>query len=218
MSSSSEIVDSGRNSGQNMSLRPPERSSFSKTCNLFSQYLKENSTFPDLTLGRFLISSKSKLNLSVNVVDEFLKYVKFEFFMILMCSGRRAATMSLFPVTETARATVHTQAQKQQDQSRTMTIFYNGQVIVFNDLAPEKVEEIMKVAEQGVAQKHPKPDEPSNRTVVANSDLPIARKASLARFLEKRKDRITARSPYQVHDVSKQEDNKEWLGLAARSH
>ncbi|KAD3068423.1 hypothetical protein R6Q59_017569 [Mikania micrantha] len=182
MSSSSEIVDSGRNSSQNMSLRPPERSSFSKTCNLFSQYLKENSTFPDLTLGR------------------------------------RAATMSLFPVTETARATVHTQAQKQQDQSRTMTIFYNGQVIVFNDLAPEKVEEIMKVAEQGVAQKHPKPVEPSNHTVVDNSDLPIARKASLARFLEKRKDRITARSPYQVHDVSKQEDNKEWLGLGARSH
>ncbi|KAJ0928867.1 putative transcription regulator Others family [Helianthus annuus] len=47
-------------------------------------------------------------------------------------------------------------------------------------------------------------------------NLPIARKASLARFLEKRKDRVTARSPYQVHDVSKQEDSKEWLGLAKK--
>ncbi|KAI3742142.1 hypothetical protein L1987_59822 [Smallanthus sonchifolius] len=145
---------------------------FSQTCNLFSQYLKENSTFPDLTLGR------------------------------------RTATMSLFPMAETPRATA-VAAQKPQDQSRTMTIFYNGQVLVFNDLAPEKVKEIMNLAEQGGAQKPPK-------TVVAASDLPIARKASLARFLEKRKDRV--RSPYPVHDVSKQEDSKEWLGLGARSH
>nr|GEY20320.1 hypothetical protein [Tanacetum cinerariifolium] len=48
--------------------------------------------------------------------------------------------------------------------------------------------------------------------------LPIARKASLARFLEKRKDRITARSPYQVQESSKQEDGKSWLGLGAQSH
>ncbi|MFS7933812.1 putative alcohol O-acetyltransferase [Helianthus anomalus] len=40
-----------RYSGQNTPVRAPEKSSFSQTCNLFSQYLKENNTFPDLTLG-----------------------------------------------------------------------------------------------------------------------------------------------------------------------
>ncbi|CAL9082496.1 unnamed protein product [Musa acuminata var. zebrina] len=53
----------------------------------------------------------------------------------------------------------------------------------------------------------------------AQSDLPIARKSSLQRFLEKRKDRISAKSPYQVTGSSespapvKPEDGKPWLGL-----
>ncbi|KVI12235.1 protein TIFY 10A-like [Cynara cardunculus var. scolymus] len=191
MSTSSEIVDSGRFSGQN---RAPEKSNFSHTCNLFSQYLKENA-FPDLTLGRRVTSPST-------------------------------ATMNLFPMTETPRLAT----QKQQDQSRSMTIFYDGQVMVFNDLTPEKVKEIMMLAEKGIPHKPttfssssiatPKPEEPSNKTglpIASGSDLPIARKASLARFLEKRKDRITARSPYQMEGAPKQEDSKTWLGLGAQS-
>lgn len=46
------------------------------------------------------------------------------------------------------------------------------------------------------------------------SDLPIARKASLTRFLEKRKDRITARAPY-ASPATKPAESKSWLGLAA---
>ncbi|ONK71117.1 uncharacterized protein A4U43_C04F4890 [Asparagus officinalis] len=55
------------------------------------------------------------------------------------------------------------------------------------------------------------------------SDLPIARKASLHRFFEKRKDRINAKAPYQVNKVKdssatpfttpKEEENQPWLGL-----
>ncbi|KAI7748336.1 hypothetical protein M8C21_027984 [Ambrosia artemisiifolia] len=181
MSSSPEIEDSCSFSGQNMPVRPPEKSSFSRTCNLFSQYLKENHTFPDLTLGR---------------------------------RGPTAATMNLFPMIETQPA-----AHKQQDdQSRTMTIFYNGQVVVFDDLAPEKVKEVFKLAEQGAAQKARKPDESSKNIVVSGYGLPIARRNSIASFLKKRNDRITALSPYQAKDVPKQDDNKTWLGLGADSH
>ncbi|KAI3694437.1 hypothetical protein L1987_77402 [Smallanthus sonchifolius] len=182
MSSSSEVVDSSSFSGQN----PPEKFTFTQTCNLFSQYLKGNNTFPDLTLGRRVVPP--------------------------------TATMKLFPMVETPRATVQqpaTAVQKRQDQLRTMTMFYNGQVIMFNDLAPEKVEEIMKLAEQGAA---PKPDQHSKNIIVSGSDLPIARKASIARFLEKRKERVTGRSPYEAKDVSKQDEkNKAWLGLGAQS-
>ncbi|KAJ8767424.1 hypothetical protein K2173_017468 [Erythroxylum novogranatense] len=45
-------------------------------------------------------------------------------------------------------------------------------------------------------------------------DVPIARRASLHRFLEKRKDRITARAPYPTANAV---ENKSWLGLAAQS-
>ncbi|KAJ8751090.1 hypothetical protein K2173_016271 [Erythroxylum novogranatense] len=50
-------------------------------------------------------------------------------------------------------------------------------------------------------------------------DLPIARRASLHRFLEKRKDRITSKAPYQTATlragVTKPAENKPWLGLGA---
>ncbi|THU69835.1 hypothetical protein C4D60_Mb08t18590 [Musa balbisiana] len=55
------------------------------------------------------------------------------------------------------------------------------------------------------------------------ADLPIARKASLQRFLEKRKDRINARAPYQVTASTgmgvpvEQEGSRAWLGLGPRS-
>jgi jasmonate ZIM domain-containing protein len=54
------------------------------------------------------------------------------------------------------------------------------------------------------------------------ADMPkIARKASLTRFLEKRKDRITARAPYETSNSTafppKPAQSKSWLGLAAQS-
>ncbi|KAF3326525.1 protein TIFY 10B-like protein [Carex littledalei] len=53
------------------------------------------------------------------------------------------------------------------------------------------------------------------------SDLPIMRKASLQRFLEKRKDRIIAKAPYQVSNspmtaAIKKEDTESWLGLGTK--
>jgi len=50
------------------------------------------------------------------------------------------------------------------------------------------------------------------------SDMPIARKASLHRFLEKRKDRLSAKTPYQTSPadatpVKKEPESQPWLGL-----
>ncbi|KAK1651404.1 hypothetical protein QYE76_069209 [Lolium multiflorum] len=50
------------------------------------------------------------------------------------------------------------------------------------------------------------------------SDMSIARKASLHRFLEKRKDRLHAKAPYQdspsdATPVKKEPENQAWLGL-----
>ena len=50
------------------------------------------------------------------------------------------------------------------------------------------------------------------------SDMPIMRKASLHRFLEKRKDRLNANAPYQTSPsdaapVKKEPESQAWLGL-----
>ncbi|GJW48508.1 protein TIFY 9 [Tanacetum coccineum] len=58
-----------------------------------------------------------------------------------------------------------------------LTIFYNGNVSVF-DVSSDQAERIMKLAQSG------------------SSDLPMSRKKSLRRFLEKRKERQVAKSPY----------------------
>ncbi|ONM53554.1 nucleic acid binding [Zea mays] len=58
----------------------------------------------------------------------------------------------------------------------------------------------------------------SNRHVFSFVDMPITRKASLHRFLEKRKDRLNANGPYQTSPsdaapVKKEPESQAWLGL-----
>ncbi|XAR64341.1 hypothetical protein NMG60_11024645 [Bertholletia excelsa] len=84
-----------------------------------------------------------------------------------------------------------------------MTIFYNGVVTIF-EVPRHKAENILKIAGGGV----PKIVESADPKLAAssedqhqllktlNGDLPIARRKSLKRFLEKRKERVTLASPY----------------------
>lgn len=269
MPTSSEVVDSGRFSGQKM-VRAPEKSNFSQTCNLLSQYLKEKGTFGDLNLG---ISTGGLAAPSAATMNLFPAVDK---------SGQNSAvpaprnlnSINFFPLQAGFAPTPAKQgvpnmadfsfsANKPKPEfAAQMTIFYGGQVIVFNDFPAEKAKEIMLLASKGSRQNPntfpsttlvQKPAEPSKLVVAPNptvvpsftnnivqehiqlqqrtpppvvSDLPIARKASLTRFLEKRKDRITARAPYQAGNSaaaeaapvpSKAAEGKSWLGLASQS-
>lgn len=200
MSSSSEIVDSGKSSGQKTGKAPAEKSSFSQTCSLLSQYLKEKGSLGDLSLGRGFESNGSTPP----------------------TPAAAATTMNLFPVADKSGNGV---PAKQQPENAQMTIFYGGQVVVFNDFPSEKAKEIMMLASKA-SSSHKQPEIPASPTVAANSlmqtqrpqpivsDLPIARTASLTRFLMKRKDRITARAPY-ASPTTKPAESKSWLGLAA---
>nr|WEX97645.1 jasmonate-zim-domain protein 10 [Tanacetum cinerariifolium] len=82
-----------------------------------------------------------------------------------------------------------------------LTIFYNGNVSVF-DVSSDQAERIMKLAQSG-SPGSKIACEPAvvvkaemDQSSTANKDLPMSRKKSLRRFLEKRKERQVAKSPY----------------------
>lgn len=227
--SSPEAVDSGRFSGQ--------KSNFSQTCTLLSQYLKERGSFGDLHLGTpnttqtmNLLPMIEKSGPGTRPVTRFTHF------------GSNS-TKEEEETTKKICSSVVTGGEAERSQ---MTIFYGGQVFVFNDFPAEKAEEIMVLASKGRTTNNPnvfsynnltllpsKPAESSSTSVsitagnqkpvnpITTSDLPIARRHSLARFLEKRKDRITSKGPYTmmgsnamaVSSSKPEESNKAWLGL-----
>ncbi|GFQ01196.1 protein tify 10a [Phtheirospermum japonicum] len=217
--SSAEIVDSARFSGG--------RYNFSQMCTLLSQYVKEKGSFGDLKLG---------LNCSLDT------------------KGSTAETKNLLPMIEksvpgSGSGNLNVPPtfipQKKSDLSAQMTIFYAGQVIVFDNFPADKANDIMNLAsksttvqitplhaaqipaESGTGVHHIFPTNfgiQERRTHCSaqpplDSGLPIARKNSLARFLEKRKERheypkVTANAPYQAPKPAKPASGEAWLGLA----
>ncbi|MFS7991202.1 putative transcription factor TIFY family [Helianthus anomalus] len=94
-----------------------------------------------------------------------------------------------------------------------MTIIYGGQVVVVDDFPADRAKEIMMLARRRTRgttpadwiRKHSTHNELAV-TAAAAADLPLARKASLARFLEKRKERITARAAAAAAAASEYDD------------
>ncbi|KAK9052664.1 hypothetical protein SSX86_029297 [Deinandra increscens subsp. villosa] len=80
-----------------------------------------------------------------------------------------------------------------------LTIFYNGTVSVF-EVTPNQAENIMKLAESVKSESETAVKPESNQSPaiggVISKDLPLSRKKSLKRFLEKRKERQVSASPY----------------------
>ncbi|CAJ2645904.1 protein TIFY 10a-like [Trifolium pratense] len=120
--------------------------------------------------------------------------------------------------------------KKEEARCAQMTIFYDGKVIVLDDVPAEKAKDIMVFSTNNYA-VYPSflGGNSGNKTIHVPStvppviyDLPMTRKASLHRFLEKRKNRIAARAPYQATyqaaTLNKTiDESMAWLSLTPQS-
>ncbi|KAG0451681.1 hypothetical protein HPP92_026037 [Vanilla planifolia] len=222
-----------------------EKSSFSLTCSLLSQYIKEKGNLTDLGFG---MGAHGVESASLGKSETYRTPTTMSLLPGVDVSGdeeetlpRNAAeSMELFPQTAGFGLTSPPAEAKEPEKAQ-LTIFYGGKVLVFEDFPAEKAMDLMQLASKGknspsgvqmcpsaVSGGSEHQASPSLSKFPASfpagaqptfSDLPIARKASLHRFLEKRKDRIASKAPYLVkseEDVADGEEGKifkPWLGL-----
>ncbi|KAM5547167.1 protein TIFY 10A [Rosa sericea] len=276
MSSSSETTEMM----MRMAEKPP---SFSQTCSMLYQFLKEKgANLGDLNLDMQLPNN----NGSGEMFRQ--KTQQMNFFPVMekprnVPAPRDFKSMDLFPqqagfgpslpkmTDSSVKKTVPGEPQKAQ-----MTIFYGGQVIVFDDFPAEKAKEVMLLASKESSKSHQAahPVKANTNSAFAShlgkvpinsgtgtgtgtgtapvaptsnpfpkfgnqviqqqetikptptrpiiSDIPMQRKASLQRFLAKRKDRINNTAPYQMSSpgpsgpAKPEAESKSWLGLAAQ--
>jgi len=159
----------------------------------------------------------------------------------------RKETMDLFPqnagfCSDAAGQGAPDAREKEKHQ---LTIFYNGKVLVFDNFPAEKANDLMQMAGKGASVSQSSGLLPSPAVAAVNvtdstkvaaapipsvsaqknaADIPQAPKASLRRFLEKRKDRLTAKAPYQsspsdaaAHVKKETPENQPWLGLGPQT-
>ncbi|XP_044964939.1 protein TIFY 10b-like [Hordeum vulgare subsp. vulgare] len=218
------------------SARQGERAtSFAMACSLLSRYVRQNGAAA-AELGLGINKGEAEAQRAADTKSPLPGAEGEE-------AGRKKETMELFPQSAGLHDAAAPDATREEDKSQ-LTIFYGGKVIVFNDFPADKAKGLMQLAGKGipvvqnVSATTPVADSPKVQPAVLApasslpsdpvdahksarpnaSDLPIARKASLHRFLEKRKDRLHAKAPYQASPsdatpVKKEFENQPWLGL-----
>ncbi|WOK96372.1 protein TIFY 10a-like [Canna indica] len=219
--------------------KPVEKSHFSLTCSLLSQYLKKNGGFGDLGL---VISPNAPLGQAEGSKSSLLLHARGNFsgkdyFCSENCKDTNASNSVLLSKNPSFNSCKPSNRDCRETRNGQLTIFYGGKVVVFDNFPEHKVMNLMSMASEERMAADPTVDRaPKNNSAPVageepavalqdkpnqanSSDMPIARRNSLHRFLEKRKDRM-GKTPYQLHDdllALKQEKNLPWLSLGPRA-
>jgi jasmonate ZIM domain-containing protein len=228
----------------NSSEMTPERASFSHKCSLLSQYLKEKGSFGDLSLGMTCNveangtpekQSPSATTMNLFPTDDALSGSTSQNSKSADLFADSSVIKSTENELQTAQMTIFyagkvivfndfsahkaqevmALAAKGTSPSALNSVTFSPN-IANNPVEPSSTaaipsSSIVSNLGNNFVQEQ---NQPRGKSVVG--DLPIARRASLHRFLEKRKDRISAKAPYQTNSgvsptLSKQDDSKPWL-------
>ncbi|KAK8931449.1 Protein TIFY 10A [Platanthera zijinensis] len=207
-----------------------ERSSFALTCSLLSQYLKENRSFgaqlgvperlhcpPEMEKGSFRPPTTMNLFPGSNISDENPNEPASD-----TVSELGAAMSSTDHSAHVILEDAKTDDQRENEVNAQLTILYNGKVMVFDNFPAIKARDLVVMASQGTSilpnsdQSGPIAAKPTPYVLA----MPIARRASLHRFLEKRRDRIKSCGPYLVQGWTEPDSapsllkkNQAWLAL-----
>lgn len=204
--------------------KAPEKYKFSQTCSLLSQFLKEKRISGDSASGMF-----GKIDPKGGGKDLFGNMKNSE-------GGLRlnASDMESLPQLVENPCIKKTNTRSTAPETPQLTIFYGGKMLVFDAFAPANATEIMELAtklasensntEENPISAHattekpkskesqiPQPNtaletsKPENQT--NSSDMRYPRRASLLKFLEKRKERVIARGPYQINNQKNEGNN-----------
>ncbi|KAH9620510.1 hypothetical protein KSS87_019282 [Heliosperma pusillum] len=243
---------------------------FSQTCNLLSQFVKDNNNNRTHGLPNNLHTSLGE-GFNGSTMNLFPVNHQAE-----DSNGSIGRTINLFPQISGFDSSMNKRTGPEPAAAQ-MTIFYGGQVVVFNDLPSDKAKEVINLASSfesslkkrkvetpaspvplsapapapnakpsinqnlspkpNTSQPQPQP-QPQSQSLGMGSpnfvtsaippvspfprasiptDLPITRKASLQRFLEKRKDRLVGKATPSENvsetGATKAIEIKTWLGL-----
>ncbi|CAK8560479.1 unnamed protein product [Lathyrus sativus] len=206
--------------GRRTAGKAPEKFKFSQTCSLLSQFLKEKRISGDSASGMF-----GKIEPKGGAKDLFGNMQNSEGGLRLNASAMDSLPQLVEnPCIKKSNTRSTTAPEKPQ-----LTIFYAGKMLVFDAFAPSNATEIMELAtklasensntEENppsalVTSEKPKSKEsqipqtnttalekskPENQTNCSDS-MRYPRRASLLKFLEKRKERVISRGPYQINN------------------
>ncbi|KAJ6824113.1 protein TIFY 10c-like isoform X1 [Iris pallida] len=196
-----------------------KKTNFSLACTLLSKMVKDKGCLADLALAKGMHIPPTTMNLLPGLE---------------VSADKQADTydtkcMDLFPVYEP-------EPEKEKVKPQ-LTIFYAGNVFVFDDFPAENAKDLMQMASNSssssaavAADRLPEGCLSTSGSLAPaklnhNTDLLAqTRRASLHRFLNKRKERINANAPYQINSSSKKTDavakpvpksdeTRSWLGL-----
>ncbi|KAL0694715.1 hypothetical protein Bca4012_061895 [Brassica carinata] len=203
---------------ENAKAQPLEKSNFTRRCSLLSRYLKEKGSFGNINLG--LVRKPNSDRVLSGNSDPPVKQHKAD-----------SETKALFQMISKGETSPSSRGKAKEDTNLSkssrpgnsqLTIFFGGQVLVYNEFPTDKAKEIMEVAKQATKpvidiniktqinvennksnMVLPDLNEPTNSVDIINQQNHvverIARRASLHRFFAKRKDRAVASAPYQVN-------------------